>query len=196
MTSPPDAFPDASPDAETRPLRPVAPLTGTPELVPEEEGAPAVRPDPAPLAATAAEIEQIDVAAPRVAIVVSDRADLLILERAETELEHRGITSEIRVMSADEEPRAVADYTENAQLRGIRVIVAGAGPRARLPTMITTHTELPVVGVPLSSQGAQAGLDALLQESPAPDGEPVAWVALDDALNAAVLAARILGAAS
>jgi 5-(carboxyamino)imidazole ribonucleotide mutase len=75
------------------------------------------------------------------------------------------------------------------------VIIAGAGPAARLPMMITTHTELPVIGVPLSSQGAQSGLDDLLRESPAPDGEPVAWVGLDDAVNAAVLAVRILGAA-
>jgi 5-(carboxyamino)imidazole ribonucleotide mutase len=164
----------------------------------------AVVPDPAPalepvteaLAETAAEIAQIDVDAPRVAIVVAERADLLILERAETELQNRGISSEVRVMSADEEPRMVAEYTENAQLRGIRVIIAGAGPHARLPSLITAHTELPVIGVPLTSRGARAGeLDGLLSHSAeGPEPEPVAWVELDDAVGAAVLAARILGA--
>jgi phosphoribosylaminoimidazole carboxylase PurE protein len=150
--------------------------------------------EPEPLAETAAEIEQLDVDAPRVAIVVSDKEDLLTMERAESELRERGIRSESRVMSADEEPTAVAEYTGNAQQRGIRVILAGAGPAARLPSAITTHTQLPVIGVPLTSQGAQAGhLDALLSDSPAPIGEPVAWVGLDEARNAAVLAARILG---
>ncbi|HTU31891.1 MAG TPA: AIR carboxylase family protein [Solirubrobacteraceae bacterium] len=169
-----------------------SPLAAVPDATPGDE--PVVEPATETLAETAAEIEQIDVDAPRVAIVVAERENLLILERAETELENRGITSEVRVMSAAEEPRAVADYTENAQLRGIRVIIAGAGPQARLPAMITAHTELPVIGVPLTSQGARAGgLDALLSGGGATGAEPVAWVALDDATGAAVLAARILG---
>jgi phosphoribosylaminoimidazole carboxylase PurE protein len=168
---------------------PPIPLAIVPDADAERE------PATEPLAQTAAEIEQIDVDAPRVAIVVAEREDLLILERAETELQGRGITSEVRVMSADESPRAVAEYTENAQLRGIRVIIAGAGPRARLPALISAHTELPVIGVPLTSQGAEAGrLDALLTEHPAPAGDPVGWVGHDDAVNAAVLAARILRA--
>jgi phosphoribosylaminoimidazole carboxylase PurE protein len=166
-----------------------------PATEPEErEGRVQPLAEPAPLAETAAEIEQIDVDAPRVAIVVSDKEDLLTMERAESELSERGIRSEVRVMSADEEPAAVADYTENAQLRGVRVIVAGAGPAARLPSAITTHTHLPVIGVPLTSRGAAVdGLHALLTETPI--GEPVAWVGLDEARNAAVLAARILGSA-
>ena len=151
--------------------------------------------DPETLAETAAEMDRIDVDAPRVAIVVSDKEDLFTMERAETELDERGISSETRVMSADDEPRAVAEYTENAQLRGIRVILAGAGPAARLPAAIIAHTHLPVIGVPLTTQGAEAGrLDALLCEHPAPIGEPVAWVGLNEARNAAVLAARILAA--
>ncbi len=163
------------------------PLTAVPDAAPAEG------PVTETLAETAAEIEQIDVDAPRVAIVVAEREDLLILERAETELDNRGITSEVRVMSATEEPRAVADYTENAQLRGIRVIIAGAGPHAALPSMITARTDLPVIGVPLTSQGARTeGLDALLSASGATGTEPVAWVALDDATGAAILAARIL----
>jgi phosphoribosylaminoimidazole carboxylase PurE protein len=186
------------------PAPPTTTRAGHGELVPGPEpretetaitlAEPATLATPATLAETAAEIEQIDVDAPRVAIVVADKEDLLTLERAENELRDRGIRSETRVMSADEEPAEVAEYTENAQQRGIRVILAGAGPAARLPSAITTHTQLPVIGVPLTSQGAQAGrLDALLSDSPAPIGEPVAWVGLDEARNAAVLAARILG---
>jgi phosphoribosylaminoimidazole carboxylase PurE protein len=162
---------------------------------PEERDPRAPTPVPEPEPEPLAELDGIDVDAPRVAIVVSDKEDLLTMERAETELDERGISSEVRVMSADEEPRAVAEYTENAQLRGIRVILAGAGPAARLPSAITVHTELPVIGVPLTSQGAEAGrLDVLLSETPI--GQPVAWVGLDEARNAAVLAARILGSAA
>ena len=177
----------------------MTPFAEGPELAPvpepePEEREPAPLADPQGLAETAADIEQIDVDSPRVAIVVAEKEDLLTMERAEAELDQRGISFEVRVMSADEEPRAVSEYTENAQLRGIRVIIAGAGPAARLPSAITAHTRLPVIGVPLTSQGAQAGrLDAFLSEHPAPIGEPVAWVGLDEARNAAVLAARILG---
>ncbi len=166
---------------------------------PEPDSAPVVEPVPVvetePLAETAAEIEELDVDAPRVAIVMGDQDDKPVMERAESELDRRSISFEIRVMSADERPGAIAEYTENAQLRGIRVIIAGAGPAARLPTMITAHTELPVVGVPLTSQGTvPGGLDALLSDGSSAPGAPVAWVGLDDGHNAAVLAARILAA--
>lgn len=175
---------------------PPIPLAIVPDAGPEGE------PVTESLVGTAVEIEQIDVDAPRVAIVVAEREDLLTLERAETELQARGITSEVRVMPTGDAPRAdagaerrIAEYTENAQLRGIRVIIAGGGPLAGLPALISAHTELPVIGVPLTSRGAEAGhLDALVTEHPAPAGEPVAWVGLDDAVNAAVLAARILRA--
>ncbi len=182
-----------NPAGEERPQ--ILPLPDTEEEVAVAVPVPDPDPTPAALAETAQDIEDIDVAAPRVAIVVADREGLLVLDRTEAELERRGIGSEVRVMSADEEPRAVAEYTENAQLRGIRVIVAGAGPAARLPMMITVHTELPVIGVPLTCQGADSGLEELLDDShPASAGEPVAWVGLDNALGAAVLASRILGA--
>jgi 5-(carboxyamino)imidazole ribonucleotide mutase len=182
MTPPAEEMPPPTPVPAPEPAR-------TPQT---EERDPLPLAEPQALAGTAAEIEQIDVDSPRVAIVVSDKQDLLTLERAQTELDDRGISSETRVISADESPRAVAEYTENAQLRGIRVIIAGAGPAARLPSAITAHTHLPVIGVPLTSQGAAIdGLGVLLTETPI--GEPVAWVGLDEARNAAVLAARILG---
>ena len=151
--------------------------------------------DPTPLASTQAEIQELDVDAPRVAILMGSKSDLPAMERAETELSNRGISSETRVMSAHREPDVVADYAKNAKLRGIRVIIAGAGLSAALPGVVAAHTELPVIGVPLTSATSVAGgLDALLSISQMPPGVPVACVGVDNARNAAVLAARILEA--
>jgi 5-(carboxyamino)imidazole ribonucleotide mutase len=101
----------------------------------------------------------------------------------------------MRVMSAHRDPETVAEYARNARLRGIRVIIAGAGLSAALPGVVAAHTELPVIGVPLSSRTSVAGgLDALLAVTQMPPGVPVASVGVDNAKNAAVLAARILSA--
>ena len=97
-------------------------------------------------------------------------------------------------MSAHREPDKVADYARNAHMRGLRVIIAGAGLSAALPGVVAAHTELPVIGVPLTSKNSAAGgLDALLATAQMPPGVPVACVGLNSARNAAVLAARILG---
>ncbi|HEX5194379.1 MAG TPA: 5-(carboxyamino)imidazole ribonucleotide mutase [Solirubrobacteraceae bacterium] len=160
----------------------------------EPADAPA-RAQPTPLASTEAQIEELDVDAPRVAILMGSKSDLPAMERAETELAERGIKSETRVMSAHREPDVVADYAKNAKLRGIRVIIAGAGLSAALPGVVAAHSELPVIGVPLTSRTSVAGgLDALLSISQMPPGVPVACVGVDNARNAAVLAARILDA--
>jgi phosphoribosylaminoimidazole carboxylase PurE protein len=96
-------------------------------------------------------------------------------------------------MSAHREPDKVADYAKNARMRGIRVIIAGAGLSAALPGVVAAHTDLPVIGVPLTSRTSVAGgLDALLSISQMPPGVPVGCVGVDNARNAAVLAARIL----
>ncbi|HXO07083.1 MAG TPA: 5-(carboxyamino)imidazole ribonucleotide mutase [Solirubrobacteraceae bacterium] len=147
------------------------------------------------VAETAAEMEQVDVDAPRVGIVMGSKSDMPAMERAEQELTERGISSETRVMSAHRQPDVVADYARNAKLRGLRVIIAGAGLSAALPGVVAAHTELPVIGVPLTSRTSIAGgLDALLSIAQMPPGVPVACVGVDNARNAAVLAARILGA--
>jgi len=147
----------------------------------------------APLAETAAELEEIDVDAPQVAILMGSKSDMEAMEKAERELSERGISSETRVMSAHREPDVVADYARNAKLRGIKVIIAGAGLSAALPGVVAAHTELPVIGVPLTSRTSVAGgLDALLSIAQMPPGVPVACVGVDNARNAAVLAARIL----
>ncbi|HEY2440988.1 MAG TPA: AIR carboxylase family protein, partial [Solirubrobacteraceae bacterium] len=101
-----------------------APERGEPGLSPVPTPAAA---DPAAMAETAAEIEELDVDAPRVAILMGSKSDLPAMERAEQELTERGIRSETRVMSAHREPDVVSDYARNAHLRGIKVIIAGAG---------------------------------------------------------------------
>lgn len=140
------------------------------------------------------EFDELDVSdAPQVGIVMGSKSDLPLMERAGQELEERGIRYELRVMSAHREPETVAEYARNARLRGLRVIIAGAGLAAALPGVVAAHTDLPVIGVPLTSKTSVAGgLDALLAISQMPPGVPVATVGVDNAKNAAVLAARIL----
>jgi 5-(carboxyamino)imidazole ribonucleotide mutase len=151
--------------------------------------------EPQTLAETAAAFEELDVDAPRVGIVMGSKSDMPAMEAAEKELNDRGIRSEMRVMSANREPDKVADYARNARMRGLRVIIAGAGLSAALPGVVAAHCDLPVIGVPLTSRTSVAGgLDALLSIAQMPPGVPVACVGVDNARNAAVLAARILAA--
>jgi phosphoribosylaminoimidazole carboxylase PurE protein len=146
------------------------------------------------LTAAAAEFADLEVDSPLVGIVMGSKSDLPAMERAEQELNERGIRCEVRVMSAHREPDKVADYARNARMRGLRVIIAGAGLSAALPGTVAAHCDLPVIGVPLTSRTSIAGgLDALLSIAQMPPGVPVACVGVDNARNAAVLAARILG---
>jgi 5-(carboxyamino)imidazole ribonucleotide mutase len=152
--------------------------------------------EPAPQTVTEAEAEfaDLEVDAPLVGIVMGSKSDLPAMEAAEKELNDRGIRCEVRVMSAHREPDKVADYAKNARMRGLRVIIAGAGLSAALPGVVAAHSDLPVIGVPLTSRMSVAGgLDALLSIAQMPPGVPVACVGVDNARNAAVLAARILG---
>ena len=155
-------------------------------------------PEPAPpVTETEVEtdLEAIDVDAPRVGIVMGSKSDMPAMEAAAKELEERGIRHEVRVMSAHRDPDTVADYAKNAKMRGLRVIIAGAGLSAALPGVVAAHSQLPVIGVPLtSSMSVGGGLDALLSIAQMPPGVPVACVGLDNARNAAILAAQILSA--
>jgi phosphoribosylaminoimidazole carboxylase PurE protein len=167
-----------------------------PEVFTDPAGAPPAQPVELPEVSPEAteDLEELDVDAPQVGIVMGSKSDLPAMEAAEKELASRGIRSETRVMSAHREPDKVADYAKNAQLRGLRVIIAGAGLSAALPGVVAAHSELPVIGVPLTSRTSVAGgLDALLSIAQMPPGVPVACVGVDNARNAAVLAARILG---
>ena len=142
------------------------------------------------------EFEELDVeSGPRVGIVMGSKSDMPVMEKAGKELEERGIRYEIRVMSAHRQPDVVAEYAKNAHMRGLKVIIAGAGLAAALPGVVAAHTDLPVIGVPLtSSTSVGGGLDALLAIVQMPPGVPVACVGVDNARNAAVLAARMLAA--
>ena len=141
------------------------------------------------------ELDDMATDAPRVGIVMGSKSDMEKMEQAAKELEERGILHEVRVMSAHRDPDVVADYAKNAKMRGLRVIIAGAGLSAALPGVVAAHSELPVIGVPLtSSKSVAGGLDALLSIAQMPPGVPVACVGVDNARNAAVLAARILDA--
>lgn len=151
--------------------------------------------EPAPQTVTevSAEFEGLEVDSPLVGIVMGSKSDLSTMEAAEKELIERDIRCEVRVMSAHREPDKVADYAKNARMRGIRVIIAGAGLSAALPGVVAAHSDLPVIGVPLTSRmSVGGGLDALLSIAQMPPGVPVACVGVDNARNAAVLAARIL----
>jgi 5-(carboxyamino)imidazole ribonucleotide mutase len=125
--------------------------------------------------------------------VMGSDSDRAVMEKAGKELEERGISFEIQVMSAHRSPDLVATYAKEARSRGLRIIIAGAGLSAALPGVVAAHTELPVIGVPLAAKtGVMNGLDALLSVAQMPPGVPVACVGVDNARNAAVLAARIL----
>jgi 5-(carboxyamino)imidazole ribonucleotide mutase len=163
----------------------------------EELGRGEARPAAGSVAETEVEEEfaDLDVDAPRVGIVMGSKSDMEQMEKAGKELQDRGIGYEIRVMSAHRDPETVADYAKNAKMRGLRVIIAGAGLAAALPGVVAAHSELPVIGVPLTSKtSVGGGLDALLAIAQMPPGVPVACVGVDNARNAAVLAAKILAA--
>jgi 5-(carboxyamino)imidazole ribonucleotide mutase len=151
-------------------------------------------PEPLADADVQAQLEEFDVDGPRVGIVMGSESDMEAMEKAARELDERGVLHEVRVMSAHREPDVVAEYAKSARMRGLRVIIAGAGISAALPGAVAAHTDLPVVGVPLSGRlTAAGGLDAILSIVQMPPGVPVACVGLDNARNAAILAAQILG---
>ncbi len=129
-----------------------------------------------------------------VGILVGSESDRARMQPAMDELDARGIAHEFGVRSAHRDPDAVAEYAKSARSRGLRVLICGAGLAAALPGVVAAHTDLPVIGVPLrSSMSVLDGLDALLSIVQMPPGVPVACVGVDNAKNAALLAARILG---
>ncbi|MBB4664977.1 5-(carboxyamino)imidazole ribonucleotide mutase [Conexibacter arvalis] len=147
-------------------------------------------------AETVAALEQeLDADGVLVGIVMGSESDMPAMEKAAAELTRRGIANEIKVMSAHRNPDVVAEYSKTARARGLKVIIAGAGLAAALPGAVAAHTDLPVIGVPLTSKTSVAGgLDAMLAIAQMPPGVPVACVGVDNPKNAAVLAERIINA--
>jgi 5-(carboxyamino)imidazole ribonucleotide mutase len=126
---------------------------------------------------------------------VGSESDRERMQAALDLLDEQGVGYEFEVRSAHRTPDAVADYAKTARDRGLRVLICGAGLSAALPGVVASHTDLPVIGVPLrSSLSVLDGLDALLAISQMPPGVPVATVGVDNARNAAALALRILSA--
>ncbi len=124
---------------------------------------------------------------------MGSESDREVMQKAEAVLNEHGISFETLVMSAHREPDKVAAWAKGARASGFEAIIAGAGLSAALPGAIAAHTDLPVVGVPLTSAtSALGGLDALLAIAQMPPGVPVATVGLNAAKNAALLAVRML----
>jgi 5-(carboxyamino)imidazole ribonucleotide mutase len=136
---------------------------------------------------------EIEVDAPLVGIIMGSKNDKPKMQPAGEALQEAGIRYEVRVMSAHRDPDTVRDYCQNARMRGLKVIIAGAGMSAALPGVAAAHSDLPVIGVPISGKNL-GGLDALLSAVQMPPGVPVGCVAIDGAKNAGLLAARIINA--
>jgi len=128
---------------------------------------------------------------PLVGIVMGSASDAVHMAPARDTLTAFGIPCEFLVVSAHRTPDRMFRYAEEAAGRGIAVIIAGAGGAAHLPGMIAAKTVLPVIGIPVRSR-ALKGLDSLLSIAQMPAGVPVATVAIDGAVNAGLLALRIL----
>jgi phosphoribosylaminoimidazole carboxylase PurE protein len=128
---------------------------------------------------------------PVVGVVMGSDSDLPVMQSAVDVLGELGVPHEVRVTSAHRTPEEMIEYGKDAAGRGIKVIIAGAGGAAHLPGMLASVTILPVIGVPVRTS-ALSGMDSLLSIVQMPRGVPVATVAVDNATNAGLLAARIL----
>ncbi len=125
-----------------------------------------------------------------VSIIMGSTSDLPVMEKAMAWLDEHNIAFEVNALSAHRTPQAVEQFARTAQERGIKVIIAAAGMAAALPGVIAASTPLPVIGVPI--KGMLDGMDSLLSMVQMPPGIPVATVAVNGAMNAAILAAEIL----
>ncbi|MCI6159895.1 MAG: 5-(carboxyamino)imidazole ribonucleotide mutase [Prevotella sp.] len=128
---------------------------------------------------------------PQVSIIMGSTSDLPIMEKAMKFLDEMEIPFEVNALSAHRTPDAVETFAKTAKARGIKVIIAGAGMAAALPGVIASSTPLPVIGVPIKGSVLD-GVDALYSILQMPPGIPVATVAINGAMNAAILALQIM----
>lgn len=131
---------------------------------------------------------------PVVSIIMGSTSDLPVMEKAMTFLNDMEVPFEVNALSAHRTPEAVEQFAKNAEGRGVRVIIAGAGMAAALPGIIAASTTLPVVGVPIKGSVLD-GMDALYSILQMPPGIPVATVAINGAMNAAILACQMIALA-
>lgn len=129
---------------------------------------------------------------PLVSIYMGSASDMPIMRKAAEFLNTMQIPFEIHALSAHRTPNLVAQFASEAEGRGVKVIIAGAGGAAHLPGVIASYTVLPVIGVPIKSSNSIEGLDSLLSILQMPSGIPVATVAVDGAQNAAILATQVI----
>lgn len=129
---------------------------------------------------------------PFVSVIMGSLTDLPVMQDGIDLLKNFEIPTEIKVVSAHRSPHLMKNYATQAEKRGLKVIIAGAGGAAHLPGMVASFTQLPVIGVPIQV-GQLKGLDAILSMAQMPKGVPVATVALDNSFNAALLSIKILG---
>jgi 5-(carboxyamino)imidazole ribonucleotide mutase len=129
----------------------------------------------------------------QVSIIMGSNSDLPVMQEAIDILKELKIAIEVKIVSAHRTPDLMFDFAKNAHLRGIKVIIAGAGGAAHLPGMVASLSPLPVIGVPVKSRNSIDGWDSVLSILQMPGGVPVATVALDGAKNAGILAAQIIG---
>ena len=146
---------------------------------------------PQTLTEVEAAFEEIEVDAPLVGIIMGSKNDKPKMQPAGQALHEAAISYEVRVLSAHRQPDETAEYCTNARMRGLKVIIAGAGMSAALPGFAASKSDLPVIGVPLSGKNL-GGMDALLSAVQMPPGVPVGCVAIDGAKNAGLLAIRII----
>ena len=130
-----------------------------------------------------------------VGIIMGSDSDLTVMQAAAEALKTFNIPFELTVVSAHRTPERMMEYAKTARLRGLKVIIAGAGGAAHLPGMVAAITSLPVIGVPIKSSNSIDGWDSVLSILQMPNGVPVATVALNAAKNAGLLAAQIIGSA-
>jgi len=131
----------------------------------------------------------------QVGIIMGSKSDLEVMKQAGVMLKQFDVPFEITVVSAHRTPQRMMDYAADAEGRGLKVIIAGAGGAAHLPGMVAANTPLPVIGVPVKSSNSLDGWDSLLSIAQMPKGVPVATVAVDAAANAGILAAQTLATA-
>ena len=129
----------------------------------------------------------------KVSVIMGSDSDLLVMKEACNVLDLFEIAFELDIVSAHRTPSYMMEFATNAHLRGIQVIIAGAGGAAHLPGMVASITPLPVIGVPIKSSNSIDGWDSILSILQMPGGVPVATVALNGAKNAGILAAQIIG---
>ena len=128
----------------------------------------------------------------KVGIIMGSKSDYPVMNEAAKVLEEFNIEYEINIVSAHRTPEKMMNYSKNAHLNDVSVIIAGAGGAAHLPGMVASNSILPVIGVPIKSSNSIDGWDSVLSILQMPAGVPVATVALDGAKNAGILAAQIL----